>query len=89
MTDQIEKIRVGMIGVGGIAQGHVQRMLALPEVEIVALADASEKSLENTKTRLQEDGTLTPPSPPAPASQKGRERAAKRKQPRRGSSQPA
>ncbi len=51
MTDTIEKIRVGMIGVGGIAQGHVQRLLALPEVEIVALADASEKSLENTKAR--------------------------------------
>ena len=34
-----------MIGVGGIAQGHVARLLALPEVEIVALADASEKSI--------------------------------------------
>ena len=51
MTHQIEKIRVGMIGVGGIAQGHVQRLLALPEVEIVALADASEKSIENTQER--------------------------------------
>ena len=51
MTSQIEKIRVGMIGVGGIAQGHVQRLLALPEVEIVALADASIKSIENTQER--------------------------------------
>ncbi len=51
MADQLEKIRVGMIGVGGIAQGHVERLLKLPEVEIVALADASEKSLENTQAR--------------------------------------
>ncbi len=51
MTDQLDKIRVGMIGVGGIAQGHVERLLKLPEVEIVALADASEKSLQNTQTR--------------------------------------
>ncbi|MBV9848378.1 MAG: Gfo/Idh/MocA family oxidoreductase [Armatimonadetes bacterium] len=51
MADQIEKIRVGMIGVGGIAQGHVQRLLTLPEVEIVALADASEQSLERTRGR--------------------------------------
>lgn len=51
MTD---KIRVGMIGVGGIAQGHVDRLLKLPEVEIVALADASEQSIEKTQKRHAE-----------------------------------
>ncbi len=48
MTD---KIRVGMIGVGGIAQGHVDRLLKLPQVEIAALADDSEKSLQKTQER--------------------------------------
>lgn len=47
-------IRVGMIGVGGIAQGHVERLLKLPEVEIVALADASEQSLSNTLKSFQD-----------------------------------
>ena len=49
-----DKIKVGMIGVGGIAQGHVERLLKLPEVEIVALADASEQSIEKTKSNHAE-----------------------------------
>ncbi len=49
-----ETIRVGMIGVGGIAQGHVDRLLKLPEVRIVALADASAQSLEKTQGRFGE-----------------------------------
>jgi len=40
-----DRIRVGMIGVGGIAHGHVQRLLAMPEAEIVALCDTSEASV--------------------------------------------
>jgi predicted dehydrogenase len=48
----MDKIRVGMIGVGGIAQGHVERLLKNPEVEIVALADSSEKSIERTQTNF-------------------------------------
>lgn len=51
MTD---KIRVGMIGVGGIAQGHISRLLKLPEVEIVAIVDASEQSIEKTQKRHEE-----------------------------------
>lgn len=48
MTD---KIRVGMIGVGGMAQSHVGRLLKMPQVELVALADTSEKSLQRTQER--------------------------------------
>jgi predicted dehydrogenase len=47
-----DKIRVGMIGVGGMAQGHIERLLKLPEVEIVALADVSTLSLEKTQNRF-------------------------------------
>jgi len=44
-----EKIRVGMIGVGGIAQGHIERLLKIQGVEIAAICDANPVSL--TKTR--------------------------------------
>ena len=46
-----EKIKVGIIGVGGIAQGHIERLHKLPEVELVAFADISEQSIEKTKAR--------------------------------------
>ncbi|MCD6169615.1 MAG: Gfo/Idh/MocA family oxidoreductase [Candidatus Latescibacteria bacterium] len=41
----MERIRVGFIGCGGNARGHMRRMLTMPEVEIVALADVSQESL--------------------------------------------
>jgi predicted dehydrogenase len=47
----MEKIKLGFIGVGGIAQGHVERSLKLPEVEIVALADTSEASIQRTQEK--------------------------------------
>lgn len=50
----MDKIRVGMIGLGGIAQGHVERLSKLPEVQIVALADTSAESIERTKSRNAE-----------------------------------
>lgn len=46
-----EEIRIGMIGVGGIAQGHVERLLAVPEAKIVALCDASEQSIKRTQEK--------------------------------------
>ena len=46
-----DKIRVGMIGVGGMAQGHVSQLHEMPQVEIVGLADISEQSLARTQER--------------------------------------
>jgi predicted dehydrogenase len=43
-----DKIRIGMIGCGGISRGHMKRLLAVPEAEIVALCDISEESLART-----------------------------------------
>lgn len=40
----MDKVRVGMIGTGGIAQWHGRQMLELAEVEITAIADPSELS---------------------------------------------
>lgn len=45
----MEIIRVGMIGVGGMAQSHVGNLLAMPDVEIAALADTSPESLRKTQ----------------------------------------
>ncbi len=47
----MDTIRVGMIGVGDIAQGHIERLLALPDAQIVGLADVSAQSLEKTQAR--------------------------------------
>jgi len=49
-----QKIRIGMIGCGGIAHGHVKRTLAIPEAEIVALNDTSPESIERMKTSIPE-----------------------------------
>jgi len=47
----MQKIRVGMIGVGGIAQGHIERLAKLPEVEFAGVVDISEQSLERTRNK--------------------------------------
>ena len=41
-------IRVGFVGVGGIAQGHIKRLLALPEVKVAGIADPAEASITRT-----------------------------------------
>lgn len=40
-----EKIRIGLIGCGGIMHGHVNRLLQIPDAEIVAMSDPSEASI--------------------------------------------
>ncbi|XID90699.1 Gfo/Idh/MocA family protein [Paenibacillaceae bacterium WGS1546] len=40
----MSRLRIGMIGTGGIAEWHGRQLLELPEAEIVALADTSERS---------------------------------------------
>ena len=42
-------LKVALIGVGGMAQGHIGKLLTLPEVSVAAFADTSEKSLERTR----------------------------------------
>lgn len=47
----MDKIRVGFIGCGGNASGHMGRVLEIPEVEIVALCDPSEQSIGRARER--------------------------------------
>jgi len=49
-----KKLRMGFIGCGGNASGHVKRVLSLPEVEIVALNDVSQDSLDRMCERNPE-----------------------------------
>jgi len=49
-----DKIRIGMIGCGGISGGHFRRTLEIPEAEWVALCDISDASIERVKTAIPE-----------------------------------
>jgi predicted dehydrogenase len=40
----MEKIRIGFIGAGGIARAHVRRLKAVPEAQVVAMAEPSPAS---------------------------------------------
>ena len=47
----MEKIRVGIIGTGGMAQGHIKRLLEKPESEITAICDTKPEALKRTRER--------------------------------------
>ncbi len=47
-----DKVRVGIIGTGGISGGHVRRMLANPNVEITGLCDIRPEALATTVERF-------------------------------------
>ena len=47
-----DKIRMGMIGCGGIMRGHLKRTLGIPEAKIVALCDISDESIQRTTTDI-------------------------------------
>jgi len=48
------KIRVGIIGVGGISYGHIRNFLASPDAEIVALVDIDPKRLTTAVEKVPE-----------------------------------
>ena len=46
-----ETIKFAVIGTGGMAQGHIEKLLTLPEVKLAAFADISEASIARTQAR--------------------------------------
>ena len=48
MADQI---KFAVIGTGGMAQGHIEKLLTLPEVKLASFADISEASIARTQKR--------------------------------------
>ncbi|MBP9913656.1 MAG: Gfo/Idh/MocA family oxidoreductase [Opitutaceae bacterium] len=49
------KIRLGILGTGGMAGAHIERLRSHPEVEIAALCDVSQDVLTRFKTRTKLD----------------------------------
>lgn len=47
---RLDKLRFGIIGAGGITHGHAQRISQSGEGEVVAVAEPSERSLENFRS---------------------------------------
>ena len=47
----MDKIRVGFIGCGGNASGHIGRIIEMDETEVVALCDVSPESVARAKER--------------------------------------
>ena len=54
----MEKVKVGFIGCGGNASGHIGRVLGMGETEVVSLCDVSEPSLERVKDQHREVADL-------------------------------
>lgn len=50
----MEKVRFLIIGVGGMGREHIRRLLQVPEVEIVALADTSAAAIDEVRKRFPE-----------------------------------
>lgn len=48
------KIRVGIIGVGGISYGHIKRFMESPDAEIVGLCDIVQSQLDKAVERVPE-----------------------------------
>ncbi|WP_273366915.1 Gfo/Idh/MocA family protein [Alicyclobacillus herbarius] len=47
---EMASVRFVMIGVGGMGRAHIQRLLAVPEAEIVALVDPSEPAIRAARS---------------------------------------
>jgi predicted dehydrogenase len=47
----MSKVRVGIIGTGGIAQGHIERLTKNPDSEVTALCDIRQAALDSTMAR--------------------------------------
>ena len=57
----MQKIRYGIIGAGQMACGHLRCIRAIPDIEIVAVADSSEKSLNVFRHCMNDPAILQAP----------------------------
>ncbi len=55
-----DTLKMAVIGTGGMAQGHIGKLLTMPEVELAALVDINPQALERTKTRHGEAAAAIP-----------------------------
>ena len=47
----MDRIRMGFIGCGGNASGHIGRVMEMAETDVVALCDVSDDSLQRVRER--------------------------------------
>lgn len=60
-----EKIRVALIGVGGMARHHIRQMLKMVDTtEIIALCEPSRKMLKEAEALFKDAGIKMPPNQP-------------------------
>lgn len=52
MASDNQPVRVGVIGVGGMARSHLKQLLEIPGVEVVALCDIEPGQIEKAKTQF-------------------------------------
>lgn len=52
-----DRIGVGIIGMGRVARGHLNRLLSLPDAQVTALCDVYAPNLEWAKARVNEAST--------------------------------
>ncbi|MEC7841547.1 MAG: hypothetical protein VX911_01600, partial [Candidatus Latescibacterota bacterium] len=52
------RIRMGFIGCGGNASGHIGRVIEMAETAVVALCDVSDDSLQRVRERHDAVGDL-------------------------------
>ena len=57
-----DKVAVGVIGVGGRGRGLLRGFTSLPDVELRAICDADEASIERARGALNERGVAQPPA---------------------------
>ena len=50
----MSRIRVGIIGVGGISYGHIRNFLASPDADIVGLVDNDPNRLQTAVEKVPE-----------------------------------
>ena len=48
----MKRLKLALVGAGGIAQAHLRAIAAIPEIEVVAIADIISKSAEETAQRF-------------------------------------
>jgi predicted dehydrogenase len=52
-----DKLRIGIIGVGQIGQVHLENYRAIPEVEVVAIADTDRVHAQSVAMHLEREVT--------------------------------
>jgi len=51
-NSQEKKVRLGIVGCGSISYGHINRLLSIPEVDLVALVDINQDKIKRVEEKI-------------------------------------